>query len=712
MFIQRQWFAGLVFTCCLCLPSLASDPLLRAPGMCVDGAKRPLNGVRVRVFHKPVELRPRQLDTAGWTLPNVNVTHETVTDSIGRFWLTDEQAVIPDAVASQEQSILVIESPGGLPQIRPLGHPVPHILDDAKTITSFRIIDADKQPVTDVVADCIGGDWPNAALQPSSRFALHLTADREGVIQVPVGASGTCLWVQAPGYLPRALLLQKASPQNPQERGFEVHQTKSEQTDLELLSSGEAIGRVVDEEGKPVPNMAIIGLVRPAFGLRRQIDLRGIETVSDDTGRFRLAGLPKDWIQLVAMDGARFGDAESLVTGIPWQAGDIVVRPMPQVSGKVWDSSRNEQLSSASSVRIAFRSRELGTRTSAQVNSRGEFSLSVPPFMEGELILLPHPSLVQMGYGVPVGKKAPAEIVVRVQQLATRIPDAELKMHLDAFPRNYALSDAAFARYVSPPFPQSRQALWQSLCQTMPSLPPWLKSMQLAESQKETQPVSMIFLRDNQGTFRCIHATPSEMFVATLLQRAFPQFSTSRIRFANEKWNEQPLDKLVLTGDFVLRDRLPLVEAVIQLEKILQDKCHVPIKLVVDYEQVETLHVRGRLNSQPLQGKKLQIKLAADVSDGPYGWSGTPTDLIASVARSLELDHLIDVDATGSDLLTWQTSWPPVVPSGDVNRNVNVKKRLEIMRQLAPSVLREQLGLDVDIHTVSLPRITVTLRQQ
>jgi len=42
--------------------------------------------------------------------------------SIGRFWLTDEQAVIPDAVASQEQSILVIESPGGLPQIRPLGH--------------------------------------------------------------------------------------------------------------------------------------------------------------------------------------------------------------------------------------------------------------------------------------------------------------------------------------------------------------------------------------------------------------------------------------------------------------------------------------------------------------------------------------------------------------------------------------------------------------
>ncbi|MEI8383524.1 MAG: carboxypeptidase-like regulatory domain-containing protein [Planctomycetota bacterium] len=681
----------------------------------MDAAKRPLKGVRVRLLQGFDEIRPRRVDSMGETVTNVKVTHETITDSIGRFWLTNEQAVEPRVTISLQQSILVMDSQGWLPEIRPLNHPVAYIQAEPKSIGAVRFIGIDKQPVTDVTADCIGGDWPDAALQPSAKMGLRLTADRQGVIQFPVGTAGTCIWVHAHRYLPCALRLQAAATQNRHERGFELFQATMEPTELELVPSGEAIGRVVDETGTPVPNMAIVGLVRPvgaAVGQRRQIDLRGIETVSDELGRFRLTGLPRDWIQLIAFDQVRSGEAESLVTGVPWQAGDIVVRSMRHVRGIAWDSGRNGPLIPKDEVRIAFRSRELGTRWSAAVDQRGEFILHVPPSVKGQLQLSPHPSLVQIGVGVAVDEKSKTELVVRVQEVAATLPDAEVAVHLNDFPRDYALAEKEFVRHIPPPFTKSRQAFWQSLRQRAQTLPVWMKSSQLAQSQLENQPNAMIFVVDDRGSFHCVHASSGDVFLATLLHHTFPQFPASRIRFPQMNWNGQPFDKLTYSGDIVLRERLPVAQAISKLELILQNDCHLPVQLVVDSEMIEALHVRGRLDTGSFKRKRVPIKLASDASAGPYGRSGTPTDLIANVAISLGLDYLFEADITGDAPLTWEVSWPPFVPPGDTDRVVNEKKRITLMRQRAPAVLREQLGLEVNIHTVSLPRITVSPRSR
>ncbi len=468
MFLKSTWFIGLAFWCWSSVALQANDSLPLSPGTCVDAVKRPLKGVRVRLLKGSDEIRPRQVDSTGETVTNVKVTHETITDSIGRFWLTNEQAVEPSATISLQHSILVMDLQGWLPEIRLLNHPVPYVMAEPKLIGAVRFIGIDKQPATDVTADCIGGDWPDAARIPSAKMGLRLTADRQGVIQFPVGTAGTCIWVHAHGYLPCALRLQAAAPQNRHERGFEIFQATMEPMDVELVPSGEAIGRVVDETGTPVPNMTVVGLVRPvgaAVGTRRQIDLRGIETVSDELGRFRLTGLPRDWIHLMAFDQFRSGEAESLVTGVPWQAGDIVVQPMRQVRGMAWDRGRNGPLLPKGDVRIAFRSKELGTRWSAAVDQRGEFTLHVPPSVEGQLQLSPHPSLVQIGAGVPVDEKSKAELVVRVQKVAATIPDAEVPVHLNNFPRDYALAEKEYVRYIPPPFTTSRQAFWQSLRQ-------------------------------------------------------------------------------------------------------------------------------------------------------------------------------------------------------------------------------------------------------
>lgn len=680
----------------------------------MDAARRPLKGVRVRLLQWEDDVRPRRVDSMGHTVSDMNLTRETTTDSIGRFWLTDEQAVIrPPVTITTNRSILVLESQGWLPEIHPLNRPAPYIVTEPKLTAAIKFIGIDKHPVTDVTAVCIGGDWPDAALQPITKMGLRLTADQQGVIHFPLGSAGTCAWVHAHGYLPVSLRLTSTAPQNSYERGFELFQAATEPKELELAPSGEVIGRIVDEKGAPIPNMAIVGLVRPvgvAVGPRRQIDLRSLETISDEQGRFRLTGLPRDWIQLIAFDQKQSGEAESLVTGLPWQAGDIVVRPMRQVRGIVMDSGRNGPLIPKDDVRIAFRSRELGTRWSTTVNERGEFTLHVPPSVTGELRLLPHPSLVQIGTGVPVDEKSKSELVVRVQEIVAPLSDAELPVHLNDFPRDYAIAETEFVRHISPPFTKSRQAIWQSLRQRTQTRPDWVKSTLLVQLQIETQPGSMIFVADNRGAFRCVHASPGDVFLATLLHHAFPQFSASRIRFQELNWNGKPFDKVSYSGDIVLRERMPLAQAVPNLQSILQHNCRLPVELVVDSEMIESLHVRGRVDTGSFKRKRVPIKLASEASVGPYGRTGTPTDLIANVATSLGLDYLFEAEIAGDDSLTWEISWPPFVPPGDTDRVANERKRITLMRQLAPAVLREQLGLEVEIHTVSMPRITVRPR--
>ncbi len=239
-----------------------------------------------------------------------------------------------------------------------------------------------------------------------------------------------------------------------------------------------------------------------------------------------------------------------------------------------------------------------------------------------------------------------------------------------------------------------------------------MKSSQLTQSQLENPPNAMIFVVDDRGAFRCVHASSGDVFLATLLHHAFPQFPASRIRFQQMKWNEQPFDKVAYSGDIVLRERFPGVQAISKLELILQNDCHLPVELVVDSEMIEALHVRGRLDTGSFKRKRVPIKLASEAAVGPYGRSGTLTDLIANVAMSLELDYLFEADVTGDDPLTWEVSWPPFVPPGDTDRVVNEKKRITLMRQLAPAALREQLGLEVEIHTVLLPRITISPRSR
>ena len=708
MLLRTAWIFSLSFWCWARHLSLAAESADRVQGMCLDADKRPLNGVRVRVLQAIGEARPRLLDANGESVPNVRVAQETVTDATGRFWLINDNAADANGAILLRQSMLVLEAEGGLPEVRAL---LTNTLTEPKLTTVVRFVDVDKQPVTNVIAHCIGGRWTDATLDPGPQVGLRLTSDAQGMMQIPLGTGGTSVWVQAPGLLPFAFRVQSEKPQNQQERGFDILQVTAQPLELKMAPAGEAVGRVVDAAGAPIAGMSIVGLVRPVqggVGPRRQIDLRGVETVSDEQGHFRLPGLPLDWMRLIAFDQTKSGEAEALVTGIPWQAGTLVVQPMRHVRGLVWDRGRNVRLTPQDEVRIEYRSAELGTRWSAAVDQRAEFAIPVPASVTGQPQLVPHPNLTQLGVGVPLGQKLSETLVVRVQQTAAMIPDAEVKGHLNEFPRDYALAEGQLVRHISAPFPISRQALWQSLRHQPKTAPDWIKTSQLVGLQLDRQPNSMIFLLDDRGSFRCVSAVTSETYLTTLLHHAFPQFPTSRFRFEPATWEGQSFERVAYAGDIVMRGRVSFPEGVGELQTLLQNECQLPVELTVGYEMIETLHARGRIDTGTLKGKKLPIKLAADASQGPYGWSGTPTHLIANVAQHLGLPYLFEAEVTGEDSLTWQVTWPPFAPPGSTNNPEYEKYRLRIMRQLAPAALKEQLGLEVDIHTLSLPFVTIT----
>ncbi len=715
MVSRTVWFFSLLLLCSAVRSSPAKEPPELVHGTCVDGAKRHLAGVRARLLQGSVEARPRRVDADGDVMSTVRVIDETTTDSIGRFWLKNEQAAEADASGLLKQPLLVLDAPGQLPEVRSLTHPIPHVVAAPKVTVAVRFIDTDKQPVTDVAARCIGGDWPNAFLEPGRGIGLEVAANKEGVMTIPLSSAKTSVWVRAPGYLPFALRLKTTKPQDLIDFGFVAHMATAEPIELQLAPSSEAVGRVVDAAGSPLPGMAVVGLVRPTgvgIGRRHPIDLRGMETVTDEQGRFKLTGLPRDWVRLIAFDQTRSAEAEALVTGLPWQTGDLMAQPMRELHGQVWDRVTNAPLSPPDEVRVAFRSTELGTRWSAAIDQRGEFAIPVPAFLDGHVRLVPHPHLSQVSGDAEVNSRRPEPLILRVQPKAAIIPDTELIAALNDFPRDYALAKDQWVRHIPAPFTKSRQAYWQFLRKESGTAPTWMKTAYIGSWLLEKPAGSMIFIAGDDGSFRCVDASPSEIRLSNLFAHAFPQFSTTRVRFGPFLLAGRPLmsEKLAFAGDIVLREGMPLAEGVRQLETLLRNECRLPVELDLTHETVETLHVRGKFDTRRMKGKMVPIRLAGDGAIGPFGSSGTPTQLVGHVANLIALPYSFEAEITGDKYVEWGTSWPPYVPSGSPNRAELEKSRTAIMRQLAPTVLREQLGLDVEIHDVSLPLVTIRQR--
>jgi RNA polymerase sigma factor (sigma-70 family) len=182
-------------------------------------------------------------------------------------------------------------------------------------------------------------------------------------------------------------------------------------------------------------------------------------------------------------------------------------------------------------------------------------------------------------------------------------PAAKLKKELAEFQKLYALPEGAILKWISPPFPESREAFCRNV---------------YPKSLNTSSPAGLI-LRFEGGQVMghgALYGGGSDLRnLPRILSTIYPQ----QVEGAKEV-----LDTSV-GGDFVVRAGASAKRLIPALEIILRDECRIPVKLSLREVHRKAIVVKGKYRAKPLEGRAsnhFEIYGATLVEDGTGGGGG------------------------------------------------------------------------------------------
>jgi RNA polymerase sigma factor (sigma-70 family) len=246
-------------------------------------------------------------------------------------------------------------------------------------------------------------------------------------------------------------------------------------------------------------------------------------------------------------------------------------------------------------------------------------------------------------------------------------PAAKVKRELAEFQKFYALTEGAVLKWISPPFPESRESFCQSI---------------YPKSQDTNSPSGLV-LRFERGQVKrhvALYGGGSDL-------RNLPRFLTTI--YPQQVEGAKDILATSVGGDFVVRAGASAKQVIPALEKVLREECRIAVKLTLREVDRKVIVVKGKYRAKPLKDRAanhFEIYGAALVEDGTGGGGGGDfPEFLNWVGMYLDRQLVNEAADTPKARLYWHYN--------ERSQGTDEDRKADRDERLVLEHLREQMGL-------------------